>query len=154
MRWIFRVAVFGLLDLTLLLVLADYTSWEIALAEVLLSALLGVAVIRYVTAHFGHKVLHRLAASESPAPVLADGAILFVAGSLLMLPGIISDLVGLLLLIPWVRRQTVAWLRRRLLLHADRFHARFVHSRVIDHPRADGTIVDSRVVDEEAPEDH
>ena len=100
MRLIFRLAVFGLVDLTLLLVLANYTSWEVALVEVLASGLLGVAVIRYVTAQFGHKVLSRLAASESPGPVLADGAILFVAGILLILPGIISDVAGLLLLIP------------------------------------------------------
>ena len=121
MRLISRLVVFGLVDLTLLLVLANYTSWEMALVEVLASGLLGVAVIRYVTAHFGHRVLSRLAASESPGPVLADGAILFVAGILLILPGIVSDIVGLLLLIPLVRRQTVAWLRRRLIRHAERF---------------------------------
>ncbi len=153
MTLILRLAVVSLLDLTLLLVLANYTSWEFALAEVLVSGLLGLAVIRYVTAHFGHKVLSRLAASESPGPVLADGAILLIAGILLILPGIASDVVGLLLLIPWVRRQAVAWLRRRLLAHADKFRARFVHSQV-DHPRAEGTIVDSRVVDDEPPEDH
>ena len=153
MRLIPRLVVFGLLDLTLLLVLANYTSWEIALAEVVVTGLLGVAVIRYVTAHFGHKVLSRLAASESPAPVLADGAILFVAGLLLILPGIVSDIVGLLLLIPWVRRQTVAWLRRRLLRHTDRFRARFIHGQLADHPRAEGTIIDSHVTDDEPQEE-
>ncbi len=123
MRLIFQLAVFGLVDLTLLLVLANYTSWEVALVEVLASGLLGVAVIRYVTAQFGHRVLSRLAASESPGPVLADGAILFIAGILLILPGIISDIAGLLLLIPLVRRLMVAWLRRRLLAHPGGFQA-------------------------------
>ncbi len=153
MRLIFQLAVFGLVVLTLLLILANYTSWEVALGEVLASGLLGLVVIRYVTAQFGPRVLSRVAASESPGAALADGALLFVAGILLLLPGIISDIAGLLLLIPLVRRLTVAWLRRRLLRHAGAFRARFVQSHGIDDPRSGEVILDSRLADDEMPED-
>jgi UPF0716 protein FxsA len=153
LRLIFQLVVFGLVDLTLLLILANYTSWEVALVEVLASGLLGIAVIRYVTAQFGPRILSRLAASESPGATLADGALLFVAGVLLLLPGIISDIAGLLLLIPLVRRLMVAWLRRRLLMHASAFRARFVHSQRCDDPQAGEIILDGRITNDEMPED-
>ena len=115
--------------------------------------LLGVAVIRYVTVQFGHRVLSRLAASQSPGPVLADGAMLFIAGILLILPGIISDIAGLLLLIPLVPRLTVGWLRRRLIRHAETVHARFVHSRLTDNPRPGEVTLEGHVVEDEPAED-
>ncbi len=153
LKLIFQLTVFGLGDLTLLLILANYTSWQVALVEVLASGLLGLVVIRYVTAQFGHRVLSRLAASESPGPVLADGVILFVAGILLILPGIVSDLVGLLLLIPLVRRLTVAWLTRQLLTHRGAFRGRFVHSHFPDAPPTGEVILDGRLAAAEMPED-
>jgi UPF0716 protein FxsA len=44
-----------------------------------------------------------LEAGRTPARPLAEGAVLAVAALLLILPGFISDIVGLLLLVPWVR---------------------------------------------------
>jgi len=151
LRLIFSCLVFFVADLALLLVLADYTSWEVALLEVLISGLLGLGVIRYASDHFGRRILARLAASESPGQAVADGAILFLAGILLLLPGIMSDAAGLLLLIPPVRRLVVAWLKWRYWPRANSVRVWFAHRYPTYDSAADEIIVDSQIEDDRAP---
>jgi UPF0716 protein FxsA len=60
------------------------------------------------------------------APVL-DGLFLLVAGALLLTPGLMTDVVALLLLLPPVRRAiagaAVRWLLRRAHLHVEVYRA-------------------------------
>ncbi len=153
MRLIFQIAVFGLVDLTLLLVLANYTSWKVALVEVLASGVLGVVVIRHVAAPVEAKVLSRRAALESPFAALGHAAILLVAGILLILPGVIGDIIGLLLLIPLVRRLVMARAAQWLLARSVAFRSRYGHSHRHDDPRAAGVIIDSHVIDHDPSQD-
>ena len=132
MRVVSLFVVFCAVEMVLLLVLADYTSWQFALLEILASGLLGLAVVRYVTSQFGRRIVSRLAAQEFPGDALAHGALLFIAGALLVLPGVMGDVVGLLLLIPPVRWLVVANLRRRYTVRADAFRARFIHAPLSD----------------------
>jgi UPF0716 protein FxsA len=148
LRLVALLFVFGMVELVLLLILADYTSWEVALLEILVSGLLGAAVIRYVSGQFGRRILSRLAASEFPGDTLADGAILFIAGVLLVLPGVMGDVAGLLLLIPPVRWLAVAWLKRRYVARTDAFHAQFAHARLSDDPSAGEVTLDCHVEDD------
>jgi len=59
-----------------------------------------------------------LAAGSFPGAPLLDGALIVAGGLLLLTPGLITDAVGLALLIPvsrrWIRRALVSRLRRRL----------------------------------------
>ena len=49
-----------------------------------------------------------------PAPHLIDGAMILIAGALLITPGLITDSVGFLLLVPGVRAQIRGWLRYKM----------------------------------------
>ena len=49
-----------------------------------------------------------------PAPRLLDGTMILVAGALLITPGLITDTVGFLLLVPSVRVLIKAWLRTKI----------------------------------------
>ena len=49
-----------------------------------------------------------------PAPRMIDGVMILVAGVLLITPGLITDTVGFLLLIPTVRRVIRGYLRRKI----------------------------------------
>ena len=51
-----------------------------------------------------------LARGELPATELVNGAVIVAGGALLLLPGFLSDIVGLLCLIPLTRRVIAAWL--------------------------------------------
>jgi UPF0716 protein FxsA len=68
------------------------------------SAFLGVFFIR----HQALGVLfdpERLMRENNPEQILLDAPLLALGGLLLILPGFISDAVGLLLLLPWMRRR-------------------------------------------------
>ena len=73
------------------------------LLGVVLMALLGAALIRWQ----GFAVLGKLRAAldggQLPGRALADAMLIGLAGLLLLLPGFVSDLIGLVLLIPAVR---------------------------------------------------
>jgi UPF0716 protein FxsA len=59
-----------------------------------------------------------------PATELVDGVLILLAGALLLTPGFVTDVVGIFLLLPPVRRGlrrvAVAWMTRRAMLRAGR----------------------------------
>ena len=55
----------------------------------------------------------RLARGELPEQEMFEGLLIAVGGGLLLLPGFISDVFGLLCLLPFTRRLLVNKLRRR-----------------------------------------
>lgn len=59
--------------------------------------------------HF-HKALQK---GEMPAEHMLDAFLIFVAGILLIIPGFLSDVLGLFLLIPWTRFFFKRWLRKK-----------------------------------------
>ena len=52
-------------------------------------------------------------AGQMPAEELIDAVLIFIAGGMLITPGILTDGMGLLILFPPTRRQFKIWLRRR-----------------------------------------
>ncbi|MGH2867308.1 MAG: FxsA family protein, partial [Solirubrobacteraceae bacterium] len=69
-----------------------------------------------------------IAAGRPPAREVLNGALVMVGGALLIVPGFITDVVGLLLLLPPTRRLARAGIvrnfRSRLVLRATRFGGR------------------------------
>jgi len=49
-----------------------------------------------------------------PAPRLMDGVMILIAGVLLITPGLITDAIGFLLLVPLVRAGIRRWLQRKI----------------------------------------
>lgn len=56
-----------------------------------------------------------LAQGELPADELVNGAVIVAGGALLLLPGFLSDVAGLLCLMPFTRRLIAAWLVKNRL---------------------------------------
>jgi UPF0716 protein FxsA len=63
-------------------------------------------------------------AGQVPAAELFVGALILVAGVLLLVPGFVTDALGLLLLLPPVRRGARRFLRRRVLAQVDMVRSR------------------------------
>ena len=109
------------LELALLLYLADHTSWWFTLAMVIIPGILGTWLARSQGWLTWQRIQAELRAGQLPTAALLDAALIFIAGALLITPGLLTDLCGLLLLIPparrFVRRRLVAWLRSRFQLH-------------------------------------
>lgn len=79
----------------------------------------GVSVVRRFRA--------QLAAGSIPGRELVDGVLILFAGALLVAPGFLTDIVGILLLLPPVRAVIRAGLMRRVLLRSR--HPRANHPR-------------------------
>jgi UPF0716 protein FxsA len=62
-----------------------------------------------------NRLQQSLARGELPAAELVNGAVIVAGGALLLLPGFLSDIAGLLCLIPFTRRLIAAWLVKNRL---------------------------------------
>lgn len=72
-------------------------------AVVVLTALLGLLLVRAEGRHTVRKIQRKLAEGTPPTDELLDGALLLVAGVSMLTPGLITDLLGLLLVLPLTR---------------------------------------------------
>lgn len=72
------------------------------------TALLGGALVRIQGFSVLMRVRETTERDEVPALELLDGALLLVAGLVLLLPGFFTDIVGFLLLIPALRRLLIS----------------------------------------------
>lgn len=80
------------------------------LLVVLLTGVVGAALVKRQGLAVWHSARQRMATGSFPTDEIAHGAMLLVAGALLITPGYLSDLTGCLLLVPAVRQ----WLQPRL----------------------------------------
>ena len=97
-----------LLDVMLLVILATrlgpFTIGPVAtVALVVLTALIGLLLVRAEGRHTLSRLQRKLAGGEVPTDELLDGAFLLVAGALMLTPGLVTDLVGLVLVLPPTR---------------------------------------------------
>jgi UPF0716 protein FxsA len=138
-----------LVELALLLFLADHTSWLFALALVIVTGIAGTWLTRWQGWRTWVRLQADLAAGRMPTDSLLDGALILVAGALLLTPGMLTDVIGILLLIPLTRsiarRCLVAWLKSKFHLQAATFgpsattpgRSEVIDSYVVDSPPPD-----------------
>ena len=108
--WLFLVFVgVPILEIALFIEVGGAIGLWPTLAIVVLTALAGTVLMRAQ----GLQALGRLQAAlergGDPVGPLAHGALILVAGILLLTPGFFTDAVGLLLLVPAVRSRAIAW---------------------------------------------
>jgi UPF0716 protein FxsA len=99
----------------------------------IVTAVLGAALVRIQGLAVLSRVREAVDRGDVPAIEMLDGALLLAAGFTLLLPGFFTDALGLLLLVPPLRRQVVS---------------RFVH--IVPHPNtAGGEAAGPRVIEGE-----
>ncbi|PKU21762.1 FxsA family protein [Telmatospirillum siberiense] len=106
MAWVFPFLFLAwpVVEIAVLIEVAQWLGWPGAIAGIILSGLAGLAVLRtqsLATARLAQAQMNR---GEMPVAALFDGACLAVAGGLLMLPGFVTDLIALPLLLAPVRQ--------------------------------------------------
>ena len=105
--------VFPLLELFVLIRVGASIGASATLLLVLASGVLGILCIRIAGFTTALKVRQRMAAGEVPNTEMLNGFLLVIAGGLLILPGFISDAIGLLLMLPITRSIMI----KRIALH-------------------------------------
>ncbi len=82
------------------------------LAIVIITGVVGASLARFQGFIIFTNIQRDLAEGRMPAPHLLDGLMVLIAGVLLITPGLITDTVGFLLLIPPARARIKAWVQR------------------------------------------
>lgn len=89
-----------LVDALFLVFVAGQLGWQVTVALVVLTALLGLLFVRAEGRRTLRKVERSIQRGEVPSAPLLDGALLLVAGAFLLTPGLLTDTLGFLLVIP------------------------------------------------------
>jgi UPF0716 protein FxsA len=112
-RLFFLFTFFPLLELYILIKIGGYLGAFQTVALVILTALFGVVIARIEGLRKLQQIKQSLSQGIVPAEEMVDGVLIFVAGILLIIPGVLTDLFALVLLIPYTRTLFKRWLRRR-----------------------------------------
>lgn len=112
MRWVLLLfVVLPLTELWLLLVIGEAIGLWPTVAIALTTGVLGGSLAKREGMRVWRAWLDALQRMVPPKEGVIDGLLVLVGGALLVTPGVITDVTGLLLLIPWTRRPIAARVR-------------------------------------------
>ena len=92
-----------LIEIALFIVIGDRLGLGTTIAVVIVTAIVGSALVSRQGREQIARVQQTVAAGAFPGRELTHGAMILVAGALLITPGFLTDVVGFLLLVPAVR---------------------------------------------------
>lgn len=140
-----RLIVFGypLIEILLLWLVANFIGWLAAIVLVIAGLPAGAALMRNAAA----KYVTARDANETERPrIVRSSTGMFLAGLLIMIPGFLTDLLGVLLLIPPIQKFALsrvgAWTQARMV-RVPGFMAYTYRGDVVQ-----GTVVEGAVLDE------
>lgn len=97
------LTVVPLVELSLLIAIDHRIGLAATIGLVLLTGVVGAALARRQGLEVLWRLRGALARGEAPTEALVDGALVLVAGAVLLTPGVLTDAVGFALLIPPIR---------------------------------------------------
>jgi UPF0716 protein FxsA len=115
-RWLVVALLFvPLADAALLVAVAGWLGAVETVALVVLTALVGMLFVRAEGRHTLRRLQRAATRGEQPTDALLDGALLVAAGAFLLTPGLVTDAIGFLLVVPPTRVVVREVLERFLL---------------------------------------
>jgi UPF0716 protein FxsA len=111
---------------------------------VVLTAITGTALMRRQGLQALARLQDRLASGGDPVGPIAHGALILVAGVLLLTPGFFTDALGLLLLVPAVRDRVIAYAGSRITVQSVSFGR--ARARPAPRPGSDTIETDYEIV--------
>jgi len=108
-----------LVELYLLVKLTEATNdFRITVLVILVTGVLGAVLARAQGLRVWNRIVGELRAGKLPGDSLMDGAMVLVAGALLVTPGLLTDAAGIFVLVPpcraLLREGLKRWLRRKI----------------------------------------
>lgn len=128
---------FPVLELAVLVKLGGELGFWPTLGIIVASGLAGLGILRRQGFAVVGRVQDAVGAGRTPLEPVVDGMFFLVAGMLLISPGVIADILGLLLLVPLVRRLVARWSLSRVFGGGDATQRRTW--RRSGSPERDGT---------------
>ncbi|MCH2113481.1 MAG: FxsA family protein [Pirellulales bacterium] len=143
-----------LLELWLLIRLSGVFGLLTTISVVLLTGMVGAALARWQGWQAMHRIRSQMNQGIMPAQALGDGALILVAGVLLITPGVLTDVVGLALLLPPVRlaarKGLQMWVAKHVRMETSFSSAGFPQTdgnSVAESQVVEGRVIDAHVID-------
>ncbi|WP_434049406.1 FxsA family protein [Marinobacter salarius] len=114
--FLFLFIVMPIVEMTILIKVGTMIGALNTIGLVLLTAIIGAALLRQQGLATLLKANQRLNSGELPAKEVAEGLILAVGGALLLTPGFVTDTIGFLCLIPGTRHWFAAQALKRMVV--------------------------------------
>ncbi len=114
MLWLLVFFLTPIAEMYLLIEVAGYINTWPTIGLVMLTAVIGVALLKRQGVATLTRGMSRMNAGEVPAREMAEGILLAVAGALLITPGFVTDTVGFVLLFPPSRMAIAAQMLQRV----------------------------------------
>ncbi len=113
-RFLALLSVFALAEIAAFVWVGSEIGWLWALGIAAFTALVGAYLVSRVGVSAFRRIRAKTREGQIPGRELSDGAVVLVAGGLLIAPGFISDVLGLVLLIPGIRAMIHRTLSKRV----------------------------------------
>ena len=124
LKLLFLFTVVPTAELYLLLEIADRIGGLETIYLVIITGIVGAHLAKREGLGVLHQIQEAAANGESPADKLVEGLMVLIGGILLVTPGVMTDVFGLSLIVPFTRRLLVSGFRRGL---KERFQFEGVH---------------------------
>lgn len=118
-----------LVEIYFLIEIGDVIGAGFTIFMVVLTALIGAALVRYQGFTTLVRAQGELLKNRMPAMEVVEGALLLLAGAMLLIPGFVTDALGFVILVPPLRQSLVR---------------RFLKSRIVPSPSGQGHEGDQR----------
>ena len=103
MPWLLLFFAMPIIEMYLLITVAGYIDALPTIGLVMLTAVIGVALLKYQGLETLMRGTQKLRSGQMPAQEVAEGLLLAVAGALMITPGFVTDAIGFLILFPPTR---------------------------------------------------
>ncbi|MEW5745327.1 MAG: FxsA family protein [Nitrospirota bacterium] len=117
-------ALVPMLELALLIKVGSVVGTLNTIIIVVLTAVIGAYMVKLEGLRVLFKIQRDVRQGVFPAEELIDGAMILVAGALLLTPGFITDVFGLLLIVPPTRAVIRRWVKGYFKRRISPFHFR------------------------------
>jgi len=112
-KLLFLFIAIPIIEITLLIKMGDEIGfWPTILIQVV-TGVVGASLARLQGMLVWNKIAMEMQAGRMPTQDMINGLLIFAAGVVLMTPGLLTDVAGFALLIPFTRNIFKSWLKRQ-----------------------------------------
>ncbi|MDO7084233.1 FxsA family protein [Pseudocolwellia sp. AS88] len=134
-----------IIEITLLINIGEVIGAWPTIAIVIITAWLGAKNVRQQGLATMQSVQTKMAQGEMPSAEIVTGLMLMVAGVLLVTPGFVTDILGLLLLVPSVRKALGASVQKHLHTRQGSTFGASAHFHSSDFSQGGGNVYENEM---------
>jgi len=114
----FASIAFILFEIAMFIVVGNWLGVFPTLLLIILASLAGIAITKNQGLKSIQNIQESIYRGEPPGHAMIDAFLVFLGGVLFLMPGFISDLIALTLVLPWTRKMykpvIIEWIRKKM----------------------------------------